>query len=311
MRKYPLMIVFAALLILVWVSYGIYNYICDKKTNDEQAAYEQLAQSVFDTISNNTVSSDVVSENTISENDIEIDPGPTEEELRAIAEAERQQRIKDFYANCGDEEYYKTYMEQKPDFVALLAANNDVVGYLLIPETKIDYPLLWSEENDFYLDHNFNKKKGHTGCLYFQIYNDPDMQDPIGIIYGHDMLNDSMFGTLNKYLDGKYRKEHKYFFIYSPEEVQVYEVAITSVVEDVHILDVCEDFIEEDDGRVMFYGFRGDEPAKLYDAFVNKTISHTNTYMTDEPFTEDDQLMIMSTCFRTGTRFIVVGKRIV
>lgn len=311
-KKYPLLPVFLGLLVAVWIIYGIYDFICDRNSDANQQAFEDLSASVF-SASDDSVSDSSVSDDSVSSNEPEeiIDEGPTEEELRAIAEAERKQRLADFYASCGDEEYYKYYYEQYPDFATLWEANEDVIAYLIIPDTKIDYPLLWSEDNGFYLDHNFDKKKGHTGCLYLEVYNDIFMQDPIAIIYGHDMLNDSMFGTLNKYLDGKYRKDHKYFFIYTPDETQVYEVAITSVVEDIHLLEVCEDFIEEDDGTEMFYGFRGDEPVKLYDAFVNKTISHSNTYITDEPFTEDDQLIVMSTCFRTGTRFIVVGKRIV
>lgn len=305
-KKYPLVPVFAVIFVAVWVVYGIYEIIYSTNNNNSQDRFEEVASNAFiSSVSDDTASDNVVS---VSENE---ETGPTEEELRLIAIEQRKKRIRDFYEVCGDREYYQYYIEGRPDFDTLYGYNDEIVGYLLIPDTKIDYPILQSEENGFYLNHNLDKKKSATGCLYIENYNESTFEDPIAIIYGHDMLNDTMFGTLNKYLDAGYRKKHNYFFVYSPYEVQVYEVAITSVVEDVHLLSILDDFVEVSDDTMMFYGFNGDEPVKLYDAFVNKTISHSNTYMTETPFTADDQLVVMSTCFRTGTRFIVVGRRVV
>lgn len=324
-KKYPLIPVFVILFVLVWVVYGI-NEIMYKASNDaSQSSFEEISSSVFETVSEEQVSGNLISNNEVSSNEVSSNELSEEEKAfllaqqqleaqqreKELAEEERKKRIQDFYNNCGNKDYYEPLLEQKPDFNALWELNDEVVAYLLIPDTKMDYPILQSEDNGFYLNHNFNKKKGHTGCLYIENFNSPEMNDPIAVIYGHDMLNDSMFGQLNKYLNGSYRKEHPYIFIYTPSEVQVYEVALSSVVEDVHLYDVLGDFTPIDEETMYFESFRGDEPEMLYKLFKEKGISHSNTYITDEPFTANDQLVVLSTCFRTGTRFIVVGRKIV
>ena len=92
--------------------------------------------------------------------------------------------------------------------------NPDIYAWITIPGTKIDYPVLQSEEdNGYYLTHDQDGKENPSGALFTEDYNNKDFQDPITVIYGNNMEDGSMFGELDRYSDGRYMEEHPYIYI--------------------------------------------------------------------------------------------------
>ena len=103
------------------------------------------------------------------------------------------------------------------DFEALTAENPDTIGWIRIPDTNVDYPIVQGTDNDFYLDHDFYGKESAAGSIYLDFESEADLQGRNQILYGHNMKNGSMFKDINRYKDPEYFKEHQYFSIYTPE----------------------------------------------------------------------------------------------
>ncbi len=94
------------------------------------------------------------------------------------------------------------------DFEALRKENGDVVGWLYCEDTPINYPIVQSEDNDYYLRRLLDSTWNIAGTIFMDYRNAPDFSDWNTIIYGHNMNNDSMFGTLQDYKKQAYYEEH-------------------------------------------------------------------------------------------------------
>ena len=106
-----------------------------------------------------------------------------------------------------------TYPERPPvevDFTDLLAINEDIIGWIYMEDTVVNYPLLQGENNLYYLDKTYYKKYLASGSIYLDSDNDRDMSDAHSIIYGHNMKNHTMFGDLSDLRDAEVLKEHPY-----------------------------------------------------------------------------------------------------
>lgn len=112
------------------------------------------------------------------------------------------------------------------DFDELIRENPDTVGWIKMPGTRIDYPIVQGTDNDFYLNHDFYGKKSAGGVIYLDYESQGDFLGRNSILYGHNMKNGSMFKDLVRYKDEAFFKEHRYFTIYTPErEIQLRAVA--------------------------------------------------------------------------------------
>ena len=105
------------------------------------------------------------------------------------------------------------YSEEKtilPELAELFGQNGDLVGWISIADTNINYPVMQSvNEPNFYLKHGFDKEYSEYGCPYVQ--EDCDVQKPSDnlVIYGHHMKNGSMFAHLDKFKSESFWSEHK------------------------------------------------------------------------------------------------------
>lgn len=109
---------------------------------------------------------------------------------------------------------------------ALQEVNPDVMGWIRIPDTKIDYPLMQGEDNDFYLNHTWEKVSNSVGSIFMEHLNNADLTDYNTIIYGHNMKNNSMFGDLENFSVQKYWQDHPYVYIATAEGVYRYEIFV-------------------------------------------------------------------------------------
>lgn len=103
------------------------------------------------------------------------------------------------------------------DFTALVKENADIIGWIDIPGTTVSYPVVQSEDNEFYLTQSIYGERSSSGAIFMDYRNERDLSDDNTILYGHNMKNGSMFGGLKQYREEDFFKEHPYVDYYTPE----------------------------------------------------------------------------------------------
>ena len=112
-------------------------------------------------------------------------------------------------------------MEQVPiqvDFEGLCGQNPDVIAWIYCPDTPINYPVVQSSDNSYYLRRLLDGRRNTAGTLFMDFRNESDLSDWNSIIYGHNMKNDTMFGTLTDYQSQSYFEAHRVMYLLTPEE---------------------------------------------------------------------------------------------
>ena len=110
------------------------------------------------------------------------------------------------------------------DLAGLKEVNPDVVAWIRIPGTKINYPIVQGEDNEYYLKHTWDNKRNYTGSIYMESQNTKKFTNYNTIVYGHNMANDSMFGQLSSYKRQSYWEEHPYVYIRTESSVLRYDI---------------------------------------------------------------------------------------
>lgn len=187
-----------------------------------------------------------------------------------------------------------------PEFVQLYTRNSDIVGWIEIPGTKINYPVMQSPDNrDFYLSHNFDKEYSGRGCIYAN--EDCDIFAPSDNItmYGHWMGDGTMFAQLHKYKSQDFYKEHAYIYFDTLEALHTYQIlAVFTTTASVGEGFVYHSFIDAAD-EIAFNEFVSSCKAlSLYDTGVDAAYG--------------DKLICLSTCeySQTNGRLVIVAKQI-
>ena len=102
---------------------------------------------------------------------------------------------------------------RKTDLAALREVNPDVVGWIRVPDTKIDYPVVQGEDNNFYLKHTWQGHENTVGTIFMDYGSSPDLTDFNTLIYGHNMRTGSMFASLRNYSQQDYFNAHPYVYL--------------------------------------------------------------------------------------------------
>lgn len=108
--------------------------------------------------------------------------------------------------------------ESPIDFAALREMNPDVVAWLTIPGTAIDYPVVQTDDNEMYLKTDFEGNSSSAGAIYLDCDSDSDLQGKHSILYGHHMRNGSMFADIVKFKDEEFFRENREIILYLPEQ---------------------------------------------------------------------------------------------
>lgn len=173
--------------------------------------------------------------------------------------------------------------------------NPDIYAWIEIPGTNIDYPVACSaegEKENFYLNHGADRKYDFAGTIFSQKMNTKDFSDPVTVLYGHKMLNGSMFGRLKQYAYPKFMKENDEVYVYTPEKIFIYRVLASGEVSDFNIMNTY-DFSDGVD-----------------DTFI-KMAEGLDVTRERMKLRKKDKLLILSTCsVIDAKRRIVVAKRI-
>lgn len=177
------------------------------------------------------------------------------------------------------------------DLEALREVNEDVLGWITIPDTKISYPLMKWTDNDFYLKHTWKQAKNFAGSIFMECENSPDFSDFNTIIYGHNMMDRSMFGGLREYRNKGYVQKHPSIYIVRDEGIFRYDIFAAQKAKVDSVIYALN--IETDQKKMEFLRFSTD-------------YSQISTGI--QP-TIEDQILTLSTCSGGGysTRWIVQG----
>lgn len=189
-------------------------------------------------------------------------------------------------------------MEDNPiDFAALQVQYPDIVGWIRIPGTVIDYEIMRPGENtaeDLYLHHAPDKSYRYAGSIYMQSLNEADFSDPNTVLYGHYMANGTMFADLHKFRKAEFFQQHDTIYVYTPGHILTYRIYSAFVYDDRHILNSF-DFSDE----------------TQYQAFLEQTLNPpTMRKQVREgvTVTTEDRILTLSTCTTKNTeRYLVEG----
>lgn len=104
---------------------------------------------------------------------------------------------------------YKPTAENKVSFDELRAVNPEVIGWITLDGTNVDYPIVQSADNEKYVNTDVFGKFSLTGAIFLDMRNSADFSDTLSIIYGHDMEGNKMFGGLSLYEESSYFDAHR------------------------------------------------------------------------------------------------------
>ena len=186
--------------------------------------------------------------------------------------------------------------ERLSGYMKLTEENPDVAGWVSIPDTKIDYPVMQTPAApDYYLKHNFDREKSAYGVPYAAEDCDLGRSSNV-IIYGHHMKNGSMFAALAGYTDEEFYKKHSWFWFDTLEETGLYQ-----------IIGVCTASAA---GSDQLFGMARIQNEQEYDDYVRE-IKHRSFYDTGITATWGEPLVTLMTCEYTTRegRLFVVGKK--
>ena len=139
-------------------------------------------------------------------------------------------RVQVIYKESEDFEV-KSTGQPRLQFNNLLEINPDIVGWIEVEETNINYPILQADNNDYYLNRNYLKEESRAGSIFLDYRNDIEESNKNSVIYGHRMKDGSMFGQLKKYLDEDFFHNHStilYDTLYESYELEVFSAYKTT-----------------------------------------------------------------------------------
>lgn len=241
----------------------------------------------------------------------------------AVRELRKGQKSRDFYrklaedvrqeTSCTDrteppetepvrqipEEPAETFL--LPEYAGLYQQNPDLVGWLTVPGTRINYPVVQTPEDpDHYLHLDFSGEYAACGCLYAQADCDVNAPSDNIVIYGHNMRDESMFGELDAYEREEFWEEHRTILFDTLTEHREYE-----------IVSVFKTFVYSDSPEAFpYYKFVSAENPEEFDAFLRRC-RELQLYETGVDAEYGDRLITLSTCeySRENGRLAVVAKQ--
>ena len=187
-------------------------------------------------------------------------------------------------------------------FADIYKKNHDFIGWLMIPDTQVDYPVMHTpEDEEFYLKMDFDKNYSASGTLFAAAASDPLLPSDNVIIYGHNMKAGTMFHSLLSYEKEDFYLEHKTIYFDTLEENGEYEV----------IAAFRTQINEDDPAFFKYYQFIVAENAEEFDEYVSKVKSMT-PYEISETAEYGDKLITLSTCAYHANegRYVVVAKKV-
>lgn len=179
------------------------------------------------------------------------------------------------------------------DFAVLQSENPDIVAWIYCEDTPINYPVAQGEDNQYYLHRLTDGSYNSSGTIFMDFRNAADFSDHNTLVYGHNMTNDSMFGTLVDYKSQDYFEEHPQLWILTP--ACAYRV------------DLFAGFVTaSDSGTYTIFETKEELDAHILDCVASSTFS------ADYDLASIERIVTLSTCsyeYNTA-RYVVVGNMV-
>lgn len=265
--------IFLVVCFIIFISSLIYIVSNQYKLKREEKQLEELQQSIIE----NPEEVDIVKE--------------IQKESSKIVESEEKETQKE--------------KEQQilPQYKKLYQENQDLVGWIKIEDTPIDYPVMQTfDDPTFYIHRDWNKNKSQTGLPLIDARCNLESENII--IYSHNMKNGTMFGSLKRYNEKKFYEEHqiiKFNTIYEESKYQVIAVLLAQVFYDK----------KPNEGEFAYYDYIELDSKEQFQEYINQ-VKELSLYETGVTAEYGDNLITLCTCnyhVKDG-RFLVVAKKI-
>lgn len=177
------------------------------------------------------------------------------------------------------------------NFDYLTETNADIIGWLYSEDTPISLPVVQGKDNDYYLHRMVDGNWNSAGTLFVDCRNARDFSDNSTVIYGHNMKNKEMFGTLANYQQQEYYDSHPTLWLLTPDgDYQVQVVA---------------GFVTASNSKVYTFPQSGEEAY----AMAQNAMEHS-TFSADIQLKQGDRFLCLSTCSYEfdNARYVLVGR---
>lgn len=195
--------------------------------------------------------------------------------------------------NLHAEELLQALSLVEIDFPAWQSLNSDVQAWIQNESIRVDYPILKSPDNEYYLTRDLDLSYKAMGSIFFDYRNKTDFSDPNTIIYGHNFDNGLMFSNLVWYKSQQFYEQNPVYYLYTPEQVYRVDIAAGIVVSETDTTYLVVDFNSDAEFRSLI-----------------QTIEESSVIETEIELSTSDRLVTLYTCTNDwqGQRFVVIGK---
>lgn len=190
--------------------------------------------------------------------------------------------------------YYIKFPLIQVDFQDLLKKNKDTVAWIQVNNTNINYPVVQTTNNDYYLSHSYDQSVNEAGWVFMDFRNNPDFSSKNTIIYAHSRLDKTMFGSLSKVLKESWykNKENHIIKLSTPTENTLWNIfSVYKIKEESYY--ITTKFPDNDS----------------YQTFLN-TIKNRSKYQFNTELNTNDHVLTLSTCYSNTERTVVHAKLI-
>lgn len=212
-----------------------------------------------------------------------------------ILETEEKEIIKENYYTPTTNNKYSNISYINVDFKDLLEKNDETVAWIKINNTNVNYSVVKHNDNEYYLKHDFNKKSNINGWIYADFRADFKYFGTNTIIYGHNLTNRTMFGSLVWTLKESWYTfdDNQYIKLSTPYSNTVWKIfSIYTIKPEVYYL---KTYFKTDEEHLTFL----------------ETITGRSIYNFNEKLTTDDKILTLSTCTDDGTKRIVIHAKMI
>ena len=216
-------------------------------------------------------------------------------EATKILENEQTEEIDTTAYTPTDNDKYSNISFLSIDFTELLQKNSDTVAWIKVNNTNVNYSVVQSDDNEYYLKHDFNKNSNFGGWVYGDYRDDFTYFGNNTILYGHNLINRTMFGSLIWCQKESWytNEENLYIKISTPASNTIWKIfSIYQIKPEVYYLKTYFETTEE------------------HQEFLD-TLKNRSIYNFNEELTTNDKILTLSTCSDDGTKRAVIHAKMV
>lgn len=180
-------------------------------------------------------------------------------------------------------------------FSTLQEINKDTIGWLTVNNTRIDYPVVQAKDNDYYLRRDYYQNKNRHGWIFMDYRNNPDELNENTIIYGHNLANQTMFGTLRYSLNSYWYKKsaNQIITFNTPNENMKFQIF------SIYTIPTTNDYLD-----ITF------PTTDAYQAYID-LVKGRSIYDFNIEVTTDDKILTLSTCANGNDKRLVIHAKLI